>query len=189
MTAAIIFTAMRRALLLCLCAAVLAVAAAGCGDDDGSSARQQSPALLRVTSSAFINRTRLPSKYTCDGAGEEPSVQAGASPVGTSELVLVMSDLDAPGGSFVHVTRYGLSPSGKASVSEGGREGRNSRGTVGWTPPCPPGGDGVHRYVWSVYAVDEPTDLPTGAEPDEVLGTLGGDNVLAKGTIEAQYAR
>ena len=181
---------MRRAFLLS-CAIGAAAVAAGCGDDDdgGSSSRQQTPALLRVTSAAFINRTRLPKQYTCDGEGDEPSVQAGASPVGTSELVLVMSDLDASGGSFVHVTRYGLSPSGKAMVSEGGREGRNSRGTVGWTPPCPPEDDGQHSYVWTVYAVDDPTGLPAGAKPDEVLGALDDDNVLAKGTIEALYSR
>ena len=180
---------MRRATLLCLCAVGAAAVAAGCGDDDdaGSSSRQQRPALLRVTSAAFINRTRLPKQYTCDGEGDEPPVQAGASPVGTSELLLIMSDVDASG--FVHVTRYGLSPSGKAMVSEGGREGRNSRGTVGWTPPCPPEGDGRHRYVWSVYALDEPTDLSAGAKPDEVRAALRDDDVLAQGTIEALYSR
>ena len=182
---------MTRALLLCLCAIGAAAVVAGCGDDgDGSSSgRQQQPALLRVTSAAFINRTRLPKQYTCDGEGDEPPVQAGASPIGTSELVLVMSDLDAPGGTFVHVTRYDLSPSGKAVVSEGGREGRNSKGTIGWTPPCPPEGDGQHRYVWTVYAVKDPTDLPAGAKPDAVLGAVNSDNVLAKGTIEALYSR
>jgi phosphatidylethanolamine-binding protein (PEBP) family uncharacterized protein len=169
----------------------VAVAAAGCGDDGGggSSGRQQQPALLRVTSAAFVNRTRLPKQYTCDGEGDEPPVQAGASPIGTSELVLVMSDLDAAGGTFVHVTRYGLSPHGKALVSEGGREGDNSKGTIGWTPPCPPAGGGQHRYVWTVYAVGDPIDLDAGAKPDAVRRALSDDDVLAQGTIEALYSR
>ena len=169
-----------------------AVLAAGCGGDGGERLSgddlPRAPAALRVSSPAFIDGSRLPQRYTCDGAGEEPPVQAGTVPAGTSELVLVVSDPDAPGGTYVHLTRYDLSPRGDGSVDHGGREGRNSAGKDGWAPPCPPEGDDPHRYVWSVYALRDPTGLPEGAEPREVVAALD-EGVLASGTITAMYAR
>jgi phosphatidylethanolamine-binding protein (PEBP) family uncharacterized protein len=88
----------------------------------------------------------------------------------------------------VHVTRYDLPRRGDGSVDHGGREGRNSGGDVGWTPPCPPEGDDPHRYVWSVSALRQPSGLDAGAEPDEVAAALR-DGVLASGTITARYGR
>lgn len=174
---------MRRALWL-----VAAVAlAAGCGGDGDrlSGELPRAPAALRVSSPAFTDGSRLPERYTCDGAGEEPQVQAGTAPPSARELVLVVSDPDAPGGTYVHLTRYGLSPRG---FVEGGQEGRNSAGDTGWTAPCPPEGDNPHRYVWSVYALRDPTGLEEGAKPDEVVAALG-EGVLAAGTITARYGR
>ena len=181
----------RQARLLPLIVLAAGVAAAGCGDDDGDrldEALPQAPAALRVTSPTFIERGRLPKQYTCDGEGDEPPVQAGTTPAGTSELVLVVSDPDAPGGTYVHVTRFGLSPRGKASVDHGGSEGTNSAGKTGWTPPCPPEGDDPHRYVWTVYALRDASGLKAGAKPAEVAGALD-EGVLARGTITALFGR
>ena len=174
---------MRRALWL-----LVLVLLAGCGDDDGERLSDdglpRAPAALRVSSPAFIDGSRLPQRYTCD----EPRVQAGTVPARTRELVVVVSDPDAPGGTFVHLTRYGISPRGDGSVDHGGREGRNSAGDSGWTPACPPEGDGRHRYVWSVYALRDPSGLEADAAPDEVTGALD-EGVLASGTITARYGR
>ena len=172
---------------------VLAAASvAGCGGDGGERLSggelPRAPAALRVSSPAFIDGSRLPQRYTCDGAGDEPKVQAGTVPPSTSELVLVVSDPDAPGGTYVHVTRYGIPARGDGSVDHGGREGRNSAGDTGWAAPCPPEGDGAHRYVWSVYALRDPSDLKAGAEPGEVAAALR-DGLLAEGTITARYGR
>jgi phosphatidylethanolamine-binding protein (PEBP) family uncharacterized protein len=178
---------MRPALWLLAAAAL----AAGCGDDGGerlSSDLPRAPAALRVSSPAFIDGSRLPQRYTCDGAGDEPPVEAGTVPPSTSELVLVVSDPDAPDGTYVHVTRYGLSPRGDGSVDNGGREGRNSAGEIGWTAVCPPKRDPAHRYVWSVYALRDPSGIDGGASPSEVVGALG-DGVLASGNITARYGR
>ena len=181
---------MRPALSI-LAAAALAALAAGCGGDDerlSGDDLPRAPAALRLSSPAFIDGSRLRQRYTCDGAGDEPPVQAGTVPPSTSELVLIVSDPDGPGGTYVHVTRYGLSPRGDGSVDHGGSEGRNSAGNLGWTPPCPPKGDEPHRYVWSVYALRDPSGLDAGAEPAEVAGALRA-GVLAGGTITARYGR
>jgi Raf kinase inhibitor-like YbhB/YbcL family protein len=178
---------MRTALWLVATAALVA----GCGDDgDRLSGGElpRAPAALHVSSPACIDGSRLPHRYTCDGAGEEPPVHAGTVPPSTRELVLVVSDPDAPGGTYVHVTRYGISPGGDGSVDHGGREGRNSAGEMGWTAPCPPKGDAAHRYMWSVYALRDPSGIDAGAEPGEVAAALR-KGVLAGGTITARYGR
>jgi Raf kinase inhibitor-like YbhB/YbcL family protein len=166
--------------------------AAGCGGDDGDRIAGEelprAPAALRLSSPAFIDGSRLPARYTCDGVGEEPPVQAGTVPASTRELVLIVSDPDAPGGTYVHVTRYGLSPRGDGSVDQGGVEGRNSTGKNGWTAPCPPEADDAHRYVWSVYALRDPTGLDAGATPGEVTEAVR-QGPLASGTITARYGR
>ena len=161
---------------------------AGCGGADTTSDLPRSAARLHLSSPAFTDGSRLPQRYTCDGTGDEPPVDAGTVPPTTGELVLVVSDPDAPGGTFVHLTRYGINLRGRGSVNHGGREGRNSAGKVGWTPPCPPKGDGPHRYVWSVYALRDASNLPAGAAPDEVVKAVG-HGVLASGTITARYGR
>jgi Raf kinase inhibitor-like YbhB/YbcL family protein len=167
--------------------------AAGCGgDSDGDRLAgddlPRAPAALRLSSPAFIDGSRLPARYTCDGAGEEPPVQAGTVPPSARELVLIVSDPDAPGGTFVHVTRYGLGTRGDGSVDHGGREGSNSSGESGWTAPCPPKGDDTHRYMWSVYALRDPTGLEAGATPGEVTAAARR-GPLASGTITARYGR
>ncbi|MBJ7328363.1 MAG: YbhB/YbcL family Raf kinase inhibitor-like protein [Solirubrobacteraceae bacterium] len=177
----------RRLSLLLVAAAVLGTGCGGDDEDRASSRLQQPPAHLRVSSPAFINGARLQEKYTCDGAGEQPVLSVGASPVGTSELVLIVSDPDAAGGTFVHLTRYGLSPGGSGAVNDGGVEGRNSAGKVGWTPPCPPAGSGTHRYTWNVYALRDKSGLAAGADPAAVRAAVS--DPLASGSITAIYAR
>jgi phosphatidylethanolamine-binding protein (PEBP) family uncharacterized protein len=177
-----------RPVLWVVAAVALAASCGGDGERLSSDGLPSAPAALRVSSPDFIDGSRLPQRYSCDGAGDEPRVQAGKAPPNTSELVLVVSDPDAPGGTFVHLTRYGLGARGDGSVDHGGREGRNSAGKTGWAPPCPPEGDAPHRYVWSVYALRDPSGLEAGAEPGEVVGALS-DGVLASGTITARYGR
>jgi len=179
---------MRRALWLLASAALFAGCGGGGSDQRLSGTLPQSTAHLRVSSPAFINGARLQTKYTCDGAGEEPVVRAGTVPPSTSELVLIVSDPDAPKGTFVHVTRYGLSPRGDGAVNTGGVEGRNSAGKLGWTPPCPPKGDEPHHYVWTVFALRDQTGLKAGADLDAVVSALS-NGALASGAITATYAR
>jgi Raf kinase inhibitor-like YbhB/YbcL family protein len=162
----------------------------GCGGGEKlpGEALPTAPAALRVSSPAFVDGARLAKRYTCDGAGDEPVVRAGAVPASTSELALVVSDPDAPGGTFVHLTRFGIGPRGDGPVSTGGKEGENSAGKTGWTPPCPPKGDAAHRYVWTVYALRGASGLKAGAQPEQVVAALR-DGVLARGTLTARYGR
>ena len=121
-----------------------AVALAGCGGADKvtSAPSAAAPAQLRVTSTAFTANGRSPSRYTCTGAGDRPALRFGGVPARAKELALLVIDPDA--GGVVHWTVDGMPPgtSGIAATGlpAGAREGKNSTGDPGWTPPCCRGG-------------------------------------------------
>ena len=75
--------------------------------------------------------------------------------------------VDPDAGGFVHWTVYGLSGSTRELASSGlphgAREGENSKGDSGWTPPCPP--SGTHRYEFRLYWLKRKSGLSTGAKP------------------------
>jgi len=136
--------------------------------------------------SAWRDGATIPVRYTCSGAGARPPVTWRGVPRRARELVLVVTDPDAPGGRFVHWTAYGIAPDAHALPSRV-REGRNSAGKNGWTPPCPPKGDRPHRYVFALYALARRSGLAPGAEPDRVIGALRG--ALARGALVGRFGR
>ena len=169
---------------MAICLLAAGALAAGCGGNGGdqlsSGDLRRAPARLHVASPAFINGSRLLQRYTCDGADDEPTVQAGTVPPSTSELVLIVSDRDAPGGTYVHVTRFGISPRGDGSVDHGGREGRNSR-RQDRSDRRAPAGRATPRAAMcgrSMHCHEDSSGIEAGAQLCEVAAALG-DSVLA----------
>lgn len=158
---------------------VLAAAAAlaGCGgggDRVSSGPPVAPPAELKVTSPDFRAGATIPTRFTCAGAGERPALRFGGVPRGAVELALLVIDPDA--GGFVHWTVYGLEPGvrglGSRGLPAGAREGESSTGEPGWTPPCPPPGDGPHRYQFELYWLREDPGLDAGADPQHVVDAI-----------------
>jgi Raf kinase inhibitor-like YbhB/YbcL family protein len=149
-----------------------AVAACGGGDKVRSEPDANAPVSLRITSPAFRAGGRIPARYTCTGAGDRPALQFAGIPRGAAEVALVVIDPDA--GGFVHWTVYGMAPSVRAIASTGlpagARQGRNSTGGTGWTPPCPP--SGTHRYAFELYWLRAPSKLAAGAGPQKVVDAI-----------------
>jgi Raf kinase inhibitor-like YbhB/YbcL family protein len=145
-----------------------------------------------LSSSAFEDGGAIPPRYTCDGEDVSPPV-AWRAPAGAGpglDYVLVVVDVDAPGAGFVHWLAYHLSPSG--SIPEGGRvpgnEGTNSFGDEGYSGPCPPGGDGPHRYRFRLYAIaPSHTPVPAGLTIEDLLGGIPEAAPLAQ--LTGTYAR
>jgi phosphatidylethanolamine-binding protein (PEBP) family uncharacterized protein len=84
-------------------------------------------------------------------------------------------DPDANG--FVHWAVIGLPPAagsvgGGEPLPAGATEGLNGRGELGWTPPCPPPGEGPHRYVFTAQALDQATELPADSPTDALLTAI-----------------
>jgi Raf kinase inhibitor-like YbhB/YbcL family protein len=158
-----------------LCCALAAAALAGCGGGSGkvtSAPAASAPAQLRVTSPAFAANGTIPARFTCTGAGERPALRFGGIPADAKEVALLVIDPDA--GGFVHWTVYGMAPDATGiaatGLPRGAREGRNSTGARGWTPPCPP--SGTHRYRFDLYWLRSPSRLAAGADPQRVVDAI-----------------
>jgi Raf kinase inhibitor-like YbhB/YbcL family protein len=151
-----------------------AVAIAGCrgGDKVSSAPSAAAPASLRVTSTAFGANGAIPARFTCTGAGDRPPLRFAGVPAGARELALLVIDPDA--GGFVHWTVYGMAPDARGiaatGLPAGAREGRNSAGGTGWTPPCPP--SGTHRYQFELYWLRARSKLAAGADGQEVVDAI-----------------
>jgi Raf kinase inhibitor-like YbhB/YbcL family protein len=169
-------------------AAALAVAGCGGGEKVKSAPAAGGPVALRVTSPAFAANGTIPARFTCTGAGDRPALRFGGVPSGARELALVVIDPDA--GGFVHWTVYGMAPGttgiASAGLPAGARQGKNSTGGTGWTPPCPP--SGTHRYQFELYALRERTTLAAGADPQTVVDAIRGA-AAGRGELIGRYGK
>jgi Raf kinase inhibitor-like YbhB/YbcL family protein len=169
-----------RVLLLTL----LVVCMVGCGGggEKLKAPPPSAPRELTVTSPDFADGGSIPARFSCDGDKARPTLRFGGVPSGAAELALVVVDPDA--GGFVHWTVFGLPAStrslGPTGLPAGAREGQNSNGDRGWTPPCPP--KGTHRYEFRLYWLKRPSGLDAGAKPDAVVAAVrsraGGSGLL-----------
>ena len=148
------------------------------------------PASFNVLSEAFNDGDELPARYTCDGADIEPTL-GWEDNSGAMAYVITMTDTSADG--FVHWILFGVPGSVQnfpdGSPPSGATDGLNDFGTRGYRGPCPPPGDGPHRYVFSVYALNRSL-VPYGGEMtlENVLGVIECC-VTARGTMEVTYDR
>ena len=123
---------------------------------------------IAVISPVFKESEAIRRLCTADGEGRFPGVEWSDLPEGTRSLVLLVEDADIP--LPIPVTHlivhsidpalHGLEPGAIGAFRPGTSAagwacGRNFLGAVGWTPPAPPPGHGLHRYAFQVFALDE----------------------------------
>jgi Raf kinase inhibitor-like YbhB/YbcL family protein len=156
---------------------------AGCGGGDAMQVPTgtATTGAITVQSSAFVEGATIPEAFTCRGAGGAPPLTWSGVPDGAASLALVVSDPDAPGGTWVHWVVYDLPPSDgglpTAQVPSGAHEADNSGGSSGWAPPCPP--SGTHHYLFTVHALDQPV---SGASTQDLLDEIGR-HAVTSGTL------
>lgn len=158
--------------------------------------RQVGKRCLEVTSPAFNDGRAIPTQFTCDGTNVSPPLAwkgvKRSLPRGTSELALLVEDPDAPSGVFVHWVVYRVAP-GTTSIAQNGvppgaLQGRSSFGVSSYLGPCPPPGDGPHRYFFTVFALSSPLGLVPNATAAEVRAAAQGETKAA-GTLLGRYER
>ncbi len=155
------------------------------------------PNLINIDSPAIKNGSLIPVRYTCDGASLSPPLVISNIPPNVRELVLVMYDPDAPGGTFYHWLLYNIPASARITIPEAlpptpiikglGAQGVNSYGRIGYGPPCPPHGS-KHRYVFLVLGLDVEMRLPPAMKPKELFRVIAG-HVIAYGVLYGVYER
>jgi Raf kinase inhibitor-like YbhB/YbcL family protein len=145
---------------------------------------------VQIKSTAFKEGDTIPRVYTCDDRNISPPLSWTGVPQGSTSLVLIMDDPDAPSGTFDHWILFNLPPdlTGLSQDNQGvGTEGKNSFGRVGYGGPCPPRGSN-HRYFFKLYALDTDVVLKAGARKAEVEHAMEG-HILAHGQLMARYGR
>jgi Raf kinase inhibitor-like YbhB/YbcL family protein len=144
-----------------------------------------------VSSPAFSDGDEIPQAFTCEGADVSPPLVFAGIPENTAELALLVEDPDAPGGTFTHWVMWGINPGrsslGEGEVPAGAVQGTNDFGRLGYGGPCPPPGP-PHRYVFTVFALSEPLDLPAGASAADLKRAMAG-TVLDSGQLTGWYQR
>ncbi len=152
---------------------------------------------MKLTSPAFVEGGKIPSKYTCDGQNVNPPLVFSDVPAKAKSLVLIMDDPDIP--DFVkqkfsiqvwdHWVVFNIPPETK-EVAEGkdpqGRLGKNTGGKNAYGGPCPP--DREHRYFFKLYALNTGLSLQEGSTKAEVEAAMKG-HILARAELMGRYER
>ena len=145
---------------------------------------------MKISSPVFKHNKIIPSKYTCDGEGVNPPLYFMEIPIRTKSLALIISDPDAPVGTWIHWLVWNISPDTKQlvenSIPLGATMGVNSAKSRKYIGPCPP--KGRHRYFFKIYALDVKLRLASGANADDFERAIMG-HVLDEAEIVGVYRR
>lgn len=140
---------------------------------------------MRLESPAFIHLNPIPLLYSGEGDNISPPLTWSEVPLDCKELALICEDPDAPprpnkDHPFVHWLVYSISSEEKGLHAQLPTDrvltdpfhvyqGKNSWGKIGYGGPLPPEGHGVHRYVFTLYALNAELQLDPGLEKKEVF--------------------
>lgn len=148
---------------------------------------------MKLTSSAFENGGKIPSKYTCEGENINPPLEISALPSETKSLVLIVDDPDVPehvrkDRMWVHWVVVDIPPTTRHITEDStpGIAGKNTGGKLGYQGPCPP--DREHRYFFKLYALDTLLKVPQGITKDHVEELMGG-HILATAELMGKYEK
>lgn len=155
-------------------------------------------ASLAITAPTIRRNAPIPPVHSAWYEDVSPALSWGTVPAGTKSLTLLMEDPDAAiGKPFVHWVMWNVPP-GQAGLPEAvptdpqlpmlgnARQGRNTRGSVGYFGPRPPVGDKPHRYHFQVFALDTLLAIAPGSDRETLLAAMRG-HVLGKGELVGTY--
>ncbi len=154
---------------------------------------------LQVTSEAFANGDTLPDEQVQSGGNTSPQLSWSGLPQGTRAYAVTCFDPDAPTpAGFWHWFVTGL-PADITSLQAGAGDEhaalpggaltlRNDGGSADYTGAAPPPGDRLHRYMFTVHALDtDDLGLDASASPTKGSFVMLG-HTLARGIITGRYA-
>ena len=150
---------------------------------------------MTITSPAFQEGEAIPVQFSCYGENFSPELAWSGVPEGTTSLVFILDDPDAPGGTWVHWVLFNL-PAGTQGLDEkfpedetladGTRQGITDFGKTGYGGPCPP--SGTHRYFFKIYALDKRIDDAAIIDKKKLLKLMEG-HIIGQGQLMGKYKR
>ncbi|WP_114766811.1 YbhB/YbcL family Raf kinase inhibitor-like protein [Vibrio rhodolitus] len=132
--------------------------------------------------------------FGCSGDNMSPHLSWKDVPAGTKSFAITAYDPDAPTGSgWWHWVALDI-PASVKSIEQGAsskdlkaKQMKNDYGVTGFGGVCPPKGDGMHRYQFTVWAMPtEKLEIPQGAS-NALIGFMLNANALDKATLTATY--
>lgn len=145
---------------------------------------------LKLRTSAFKNKERVPAKYTCDGEDVNPPFAFEDVPAEAQSLAFLVEDPDSKGKTWLHWAVYNIDPGATGiredSIPMAGMECMSDFGHVGYGGPCP--AQGTHRYNFKLFALDTRLDLSEDATLEEIYEAIEG-HVIESDQITGLYSR
>ncbi|WP_260260600.1 YbhB/YbcL family Raf kinase inhibitor-like protein [Vibrio intestinalis] len=134
--------------------------------------------------------------WGCDGGNVSPQLSWQDPPQGTKSFAITVYDPDAPTESgFWHWVAFDIPasvrelPRGVDIKKLGGQETRIDYNSVGFGGACPPVGDGMHRYQFTVWALPTKKLNLTQDTPAAVVGFNLNSMALDKARLTATYTK
>jgi Raf kinase inhibitor-like YbhB/YbcL family protein len=173
-------------------AAVGLLSLSGCGLVGQKIVRGSVPDSITVTSPAFREGAPIPLRFACKGdggQGKTPPLRWSLASTGVAAQALIVDDPDAPSGAYVHWVLFNIDATAnellEGVVPRRTEQALNTGGGTGYAPPCPPKGE-LHRYRFTIYALDEKVPLPNGAKLNQVLSEIA-ERTVARGRMTVQF--
>lgn len=112
------------------------------------------PEIMTVTS-PDVAGGRLGEEFTCHGLGKHPGLRWSGAPQGTKSFAVIADDSAAPIRPYIYWIIFDISPQRTeiqaGQIPPGARQAINSKGSLGYDPPCPV--KQSHTYRFTVYAL------------------------------------
>ncbi len=145
---------------------------------------------MKISVNAFGNNQKIPGRYTCDGENISPEISISGIPEKKYYMV-ILNDPDAPVGLFTHWIIYNIPSSvnllheniEKLPITdENFYQGKNDFGKIGYGWPCPPRGNGIHRYFFNLYMQDKKIENEKINANDAYIIVRNKDKAVYMGT-------
>lgn len=144
---------------------------------------------MTLTSDQFADGASIPALYTCKGQGISPPLTISGVPDSAITLALIMEDPDATIGTFDHWLVYNMPASTTvlpAASTPPGTLGLSSSGDMHYVGPCPT--TGVHRYIFTLYALDTTLSVPAGATKKALQQAMTG-HIVAQASLMGMFSK
>jgi len=145
---------------------------------------------MKISSPAFQEGGTVPEKFSKNGQNINPELRIEGTPTEAKSLALIVDDPDAPVGLFTHWLVWNIDPKttqiAEGSAPNGGVQGKNDFGEIGYGGPQPP--SGTHRYYFKIFALNGALDLKPGAKRKDIDAAMKS-HVIAQGQLIGKYSK
>lgn len=149
---------------------------------------------MKLQSPHFEHGGKIHSTFSFEGSGISPALEFIDIPKGTKSLALTMHDIDVPthvreDGVWDHWIVFDMPPDTIRFIDgqiPPGVQGKTTSGTNAYVPPNPP--DKLHRYIFTLYALDSEVYLDENATRKDLDNAMRG-HIIESAELVGTYCK